>query len=184
MNRGSRSVYLDIDGVVVNTELMLGRMLGVTPGEIFDYDSWYTAFQFEDEESFVEAVNARLAAGFQFEPILREGVVEQVNLLNSIVDTKLISHCYKFRWEWLRYKIDVAEFLNLPLLVLKGVGLKADFVRPAGRDILIDDNPKEVDAWNRAGGLAFLLEAPYTEGGQTLSEIVKDVAVLVRRDRR
>lgn len=171
-------IYVDVDGVLVDIIRMIADLLGKDPLAFSRHSDWYKAFGYSKEYAFINDINERLREGGRMIPIIDKEVEEFIQSRDNVV---LLSRHLKYvDLKFSSFKYQLAKRYNRRLIILYGERntTKADNIIPHLNQVLIDDSPYEVKAWNDKGGKGFLLKRPYNKG-MAMSKIVPEVDRLI-----
>lgn len=157
-------IYVDIDGVLVDIIRMISDLLGKDPISFNKYAEWYKAWGYNKERAFIDDINERLREGCRMIPMVNKDVEEFVLSRDNVI--LLSRHLRYVDLRFSSFKYQLARRYKRRLIILYGERntTKADNIIPHLNQILIDDNPYEINSWNNKGGKGFLYKRPYNNG--------------------
>lgn len=158
------NVYLDLDGVMVNFDKKLQEIFGTEYKNVSPDVLWSTLGDIPNLYLNLEPMPNYLTL-FNFLKQLESNGKIKLEILTSLpYTTKMLVTCKQDKIAWVREYLDKDIVINT---VVGGVK-KAQFVKHP-TDILIDDTPKNIDAWNNAGGTGIL----HKSNGYTIAAFYK-----------
>ncbi|WP_203452786.1 hypothetical protein [Rhizobium sp. rho-13.1] len=158
-------LYLDLDGVMANFDAHFPAMFGVDHREMLDDDMWA---QINSHPSY-----------FRDMPIF-EGAKEffdKIAWMDPIILTACpksnYAHAARQKRAWVR------EHLSTSCIILPVMGgrHKPLFMHAPG-DVLIDDFPKNIEAWHDEGGEGILHMGNFGETFDDLMDVLDDRGLL------
>jgi hypothetical protein len=154
-------IYLDMDGVLANFDKQYELVFGARPTDIKDrtkhfwshWDEFVTGKNFTKLELLPDAKTLMKACDLLQVP---------VEILSSTGNEKYYNEIAAQKTEWLK-----AHGITYKTNFVAGGSKKAQFADPW--NILVDDTPKVVDAYVKAGGTAIL----HTDADTTIKQLLK-----------
>lgn len=151
-----KRIYIDLDGVLADFDYFFPTLFGVNHKDLLDEDMW--KYILDHPSYFRDMPMCKGAKDFY----------EEIKYLNPIVLTACPKSAYQKtavqKVEWSR------EHLSPDITVLPVMGAKNKwlFMHKKG-DILIDDQKRNIDDWNNAGGIGILHYDFYTTYAELLN---------------
>jgi hypothetical protein len=154
-------IYLDMDGVLANFDKQYGLLFGVRPTDTENrtkhfwshWDEFVTGKNFTKLELLPDAKTLMKACDLLKVP---------VEILSSTGNEKYYDEIAAQKTEWLK-----AHGITYKTNFVAGGSKKAQLADPW--NILVDDTPKVVDAYVKAGGTAIL----HTDAETTIKQLLK-----------
>ena len=139
-------IYIDMDGVLTDFVSQIKKF--------FDYDLKHN--QKLTDENIINSIKK----DSEFWNEMRRTDIAP-HILQNISNPFMIVSCYyndlvkECKFDFISNS-DVVRISNFQGIIFVPIGTrKADIVKPQPNDLLIDDNHKEIEAWQTAGGQAY-----------------------------
>lgn len=157
------NVFLDMDGVMVNLDQKIREVFGTNYEKISDKNYlWSVLGDIDHLFLHLEPMPYYKTLFSYLQSLERIGTIHLEILTSLPYSTDKLVTAREDKIAWVRKYLDP----DIPVNTVVGGHLKAKYIEHDS-DILIDDMPRNIDVWNKAGGTGIL----YLNNADTIARL-------------